>query len=209
MKDTFSYMYLLVIIMTCFILMIIFSLSSEYIPKAIASQNNYTTPLNKSNFNSSLQAFDISSGVYDEMFTAEKSGILFQDFVARIIHSAKTHPENETLQREYRLIQNELRFDYSDFPDICNIEDKKNFDKTMSDVCNQKIAFIYPICQVDPTIHKEACDPANKYITNYLKYFLPSIQSNTASKLGYVVLNSAFDVPPPPMPITVPSKPST
>jgi hypothetical protein len=110
---------------------------------------------------------------------------------------------------EYRLIQNELRFDYSGFPDTCNIEDEKSFDKSMFDVCNQAIAFIYPICKADPTIHGEAYDPANKYITNYLKYFQPSIQSNAASKLGYVVLNSAFDVPPPPMPTTVPSKPST
>ena len=112
-------------------------------------------------------------------------------------HNVKAHPDNNTLQQEYKLIQNSIKFEYGDFPILCNIVDTKNFDMKMRDVCDMKITFIYPACQADPLIHKEACNPNNQYINNYLKHFNPSIQKYAASKLGYVDLNAAFDAPPP------------
>lgn len=131
------------------------------------------------------------------MYNSENSGILYQDFIYTLIHNAKEYPDNNTLQQEYKLIQNMIKFEYVDFPDTCNIEGTMNFDPKMRDVCDMKIAFIYPLCQADPLIHKEACTANNQYVDNYLKHFNPSIQKYAASKLGYEDLNAAFDALPP------------
>ena len=65
------------------------------------------------------------------------------------------------------------------------------------DVCNSKISFIHSTCQAAPTINKEACDPNNHFINNYLKYFNPSILTDISSKEAYVTLNTALQIPVP------------
>jgi hypothetical protein len=149
------------------------------------------------NDNTTLQGFNATSSVVGEAIAAEDSHIKYPEFILKLMNNVRAQPDNTTLQQEYKLIQRHLDFEYADFPDICNIEDRNAFDRSLRDVCNAKISFIYPTCQADPAINKEACDPSNQFINNYLKHFNPSILTNISSKEAYGELNTALQVPAP------------
>jgi hypothetical protein len=122
---------------------------------------------------STIQGFDATRSVVEEAIAAEDSHIKYPEFISKLMNDVRAHPDNTTLQQEYTLIQRQIDFEYGDFPDICNIDDS-SFDRSLLDVCNSKISFIYLTCQADPTINKEACDHNNHFINSYLKQFNPS-----------------------------------
>jgi hypothetical protein len=123
----------------------------EYKHKLMYITNNGAAAI-ADNDSTNLQGFNA--------IIAEDSHIKYPEFISRLMNNVRAHSDNTTLQQEYKLIQRQLDFEYADFPDICNIDDS-SFDRSMLDVCNSKISFIYSTCQADPTINKEACDQNN------------------------------------------------
>jgi hypothetical protein len=168
----------------------------DYKHNLMAITNDNSAAVIANNDSANLQGFNATSSVVEEAITAEDSHIKYPEFISRLMNNVRAHPDNTTLQQEYKLIQRQLDFEYADFPDICNIEDS-SFDRSMLDVCNSKISFIYSTCQADPTINKEACDQNNQFTNNYVKHFNPSILTDISSKEAYVILNTALQVPAP------------
>jgi hypothetical protein len=164
--------------------------------KFMAINNDNSASGIEDNDSANLQGFDATGSVVEEAIAAEDSHIKYPEYISRLMNDVRAHPDNTTLQQEYKLIQRQIDFEYGDFPDICNIEDS-SFDRSMFDVCNSKISFIYPTCQADPTINKEACDPNNHFINSYLKQFNPSILTDIPSREAYVQLNAALQIPAP------------
>jgi hypothetical protein len=155
-----------------------------------------TTAL-RNNDNETLHGFNVTSSVVEEAIAAEDSHIKYPEFILKLMNNVRAQPNNNTLQQEYKLIQRQLDFEYGDFPMLCNIEDRNSSDRSMRDVCNSKISFIYYTCQADPTISKEACDPSNEFVNNYLKHFNPPILTNISSKQVYATLLTALQIPAP------------